>query len=224
MDTSTLILAIPGFIIALVFHEFAHAAMAYAFGDPTARRLGRMTLDPRAHLDAFGVIMLLLTWFGSGGRQVFGWAKPVPVNFYRLRPRVLGEVLVALAGILMNILLAAIFVVLAALAARSPWPWLSNPHMVTALRFVAIINTGLAIFNFLPVPPLDGWRVAVRIIPGFYGSRAANFLEQFGMFFLLLLVTLPFGRSLLGLLLTPFEWLVRQAVGLLVALLALPLG
>lgn len=195
-DITGMILAIPGVLMALVFHEWAHARMALAFGDPTARNQGRLTLDPRAHLDWFGVIVLLMSGFR------FGWARPVPVSVHRLRPRFWGELLVALAGILMNLALACLFVILAALA-HGGTLGLRNEMLNRALDLAWGINLWLATFNFLPIPPLDGWRVAARLIPGFYGTRAARFLDNFGMFILMLLLIFPFGQGVLNLLLSP---------------------
>lgn len=200
-----LVLAVPGILIALVFHEYAHARVAHAFGDPTPRLQGRLTLDPRAHLDWLGVIVLLMSQFQ------FGWARPVEVNVWKLRPRVLGELAVALAGIAMNLLLAVIFGVLAGfLAGRvSGAP---GEHAVAALGLARRINLWLAIFNFLPVPPLDGWRFFRRLIPGFARSRLAAWLDQFGMFALMLLILFPTGHLILGFLLRPIAVVLGGAV------------
>lgn len=203
-----ILLAVPGLLMALVFHEWAHARMAVAFGDQTPRLQGRLSLDPRAHLDWLGLIALLVAGFG--------WARPVQVNFHRLRPRFWGELLVALAGILMNIGLAAVFTLLAALADGGYLFGLHNRFLTLALELGASINLALAAFNFLPVPPLDGWRVAVRLIPGFSGTALARFLDQFGMFFLMVLVFLWPGG--LGLLIGP----IRLAMAFLVDLLTGP--
>ncbi len=203
---TNLILSIPGILIALVFHEYAHARMAVAFGDPTPRLQGRLTLDPRAHLDWFGVIVLVMSGFR------FGWARPVQVSVHKLKPRFAGELLVSLAGILMNLLLASLFVVMTVLAERGLLFGLHNYMLNQALESAAMINLWLAIFNFLPVPPLDGWRVAARLIPGFYGTRAARFLDNFGMFLLMVLIVLPFGQSILSVLLSPIATVMQFIV------------
>lgn len=207
-DITSMILATPGILIALVFHEYAHARMAVAFGDPTPRHQGRLTLDPRAHLDWFGVIVLVMSGFR------FGWAKPVMVSVHKLRPRFWGELLVALAGILMNLVIASVFVVLTEMVLQGTFG-LQNAMLARALAFGAFINVWLATFNFLPIPPLDGWRVAARIIPGFYGTSVARFLDNFGMFFLMLLIILPFGQGILQALLGPIFTGMNFIVGLL---------
>lgn len=172
-DLLGLLVAAPGWLMALVLHEYAHARVADRLGDPTPRASGRLSLDPLAHLDPIGTLMLVA--FG------FGWARPVPVNPYYFRNPVAGMAYVAAAGPATNVLLAlAAFVV-----ARLWWP----PGLVgEALLYTAYINVFLAVFNLIPVPPLDGSRV-LRAILGRRGQWL-DAAESYGwLLVILLLVT-----------------------------------
>lgn len=205
-------LTLPGLLMALVFHEWAHAWTADLFGDPTPRLQGRLTLDPRAHLDLLGTIVLLFAGFG--------WARPVQIQPHKFRNRFWGELVVYSGGVIMNILLAIVFSLLAVLAHTGRLgSW--QPGLLTqAFRAAAYINQVLAAFNFIPVPPLDGYRVVGRLIPGFTGSRVGRFLDQFGMFFLVLLLVL--GNGILMRLMRPIfvavRFLVDAATGALAGL------
>lgn len=204
MDPMRLLLSIPGLLIGLSFHEFAHAWVAVRFGDPTPRYQGRLTLDPRAHWDWFGALVFLLSGFR------FAWARPVQVNVYRLRPRYWGELAVALAGIGMNTVLAVFFTILAGLLAGQTGQFAY--YLRFTLQATALINLWLAIFNFLPIPPLDGWRFFSRVIPAFGRSKVAFYLDQFGMFALMLLLLLDQRGTILGILLLPFEVVIGGTV------------
>jgi len=214
LDVIRLILSIPGLVLGLSFHEFAHAWVADRFGDPTPRNQGRLTLDPRAHWDWFGALIFLL----SGGQ--FAWARPVQVNVWRLRPRYAGELAVALAGIAMNTLLAIVLLIGSELLdpVLPAGPGGAGRFLVQAVRYAGFINLGLAVFNFLPVPPLDGWRFFSRLVPGFSRSRIAFYLDQYGMFFLMLLLILDRSGQIVRLLLTPFIWLIGGIVNGVVGL------
>lgn len=211
-DPLFLVMAIPGILLGLVLHEYGHARVAYALGDPTPRLQGRLTLDPRVHLDVLGSILILVAGFG--------WARPVQYNPNKLRNRYWGELAVASAGVGMNVLVAALLQVLAIYLTRAGVGSGETARLILGgLRVAAQINLVLAIFNFLPIPPLDGWRVASRLIPGFARSRVAFYLDQFGMFFLILLLVFPAGKTLLNLLLTPVRWVMGGIFDLLVRLL-----
>ncbi|MFS8641038.1 MAG: site-2 protease family protein, partial [Symbiobacteriaceae bacterium] len=172
-DLLGLLVAAPGLLMALVLHEYAHARVADRLGDPTPRASGRLSLDPLAHLDPVGTLLLLA--FG------FGWARPVPVNPYYFRNPIAGMAYVAAAGPLTNVLLA-----LAALVVLQLW-W--PPGLVgRALLYTAYINVFLAVFNLIPVPPLDGSRV-LRAVLGRRGEWL-DAAESYGwLLVLLLLVT-----------------------------------
>lgn len=174
-DLQTLVMTIPGVIIGLAFHEFAHAWTATRFGDDTPRLQGRVTLNPLSHLDPIGTLLL----FFAG----FGWARPVLVNTAKLRPRVAGDVVVSLAGVIMNFLLAILFFVLATLA-QAGMLGFSHPVLTQTLAIAVSINVLLVALNLLPVPPLDGFHVAKYLIPD---PGLVQTLYRFGPFVLILL-------------------------------------
>lgn len=176
-DLQTIVINIPGVVIGFAFHEFAHAITATWFGDSTAKNLGRVTLNPLSHLDPLGTLLLLL-----GG---FGWAKPVPVDVDRLRPRVIGDIVVSLAGVTMNFLLAIFFGILAGFAYAGFIPWQSET-LGLVLERTARINTILVGFNLLPIPPLDGFRVVRYLLPAGSNELVMR-LYRIGPFLLLLL-------------------------------------
>ena len=179
----------PAVIIALTVHEFSHGLCAFYLGDTTARNLGRLTLNPLKHLDPVGFLCLLIAGFG--------WAKPVPVNIYNFRSvdRKTGMVLTALAGPMSNILLCFVCVgLLTFMPARllSSFSWL---HIF--LIHMILINAGLAFFNLIPVPPLDGSKILFGILPDrlYYASQ---YLDQYGFIFLILLIALRVPDLILG--------------------------
>lgn len=166
------ILTLPGVIIAISCHEFAHAWMANKLGDPTARNMGRMTLDPRSHLNPIGFILLIFTHIG--------WGEPVPVNpnnFSKVS-RKTGEILVSLAGPVMNFILAIIFTIIFYLiTVFSPDAILSMifSEEIAGMSFMGLValtiyctitvNIGLGVFNLIPIPPLDGSKIFLQFLP-----------------------------------------------------------
>ena len=157
MNPDLLVLRIPAILIALTIHEFAHGWVAYKLGDNTARDAGRLTLNPVAHLDLMGSLMLL---FGP-----FGWAKPVPVNGYNFENPKRDILLVSLAGPVSNIILALIF----GYATRIfgvYWPSVVMNHSMRDFLYLCImLNIGISFFNLIPVPPLDGSKILLGILP-----------------------------------------------------------
>jgi Zn-dependent protease len=188
--------AIP-VIIAITFHEAAHGLVAHLFGDDTAWWLGRVSLNPAKHIDPFGTILLpgLLLWLHAP--FLFGYAKPVPINFRKLRSPRRDMVLVAAAGPLMNILLALIAALAFHLVGYLPTTigqWLADN-----LKNALILNVVLAVFNLFPLPPLDGGRILVGILPKSIGAAVAR-LEPYGLAILIgLLIILPMLGAQLGL-------------------------
>jgi Zn-dependent protease len=187
--------AIP-VIVAVTFHEAAHGFVAYRLGDDTAWRLGRVSFNPAKHIDPFGTILLPSLLLLLHAPFLFGYAKPVPVNFGRLRSPRRDMVLVAAAGPAMNIALA----VVAALAFHlvGYLPVTAAQWLADNLRNALILNVVLAVFNMFPLPPLDGGRILVGILPKAVAGPVAR-LEPYGLAILIgLLIVLPMLGAQLG--------------------------
>lgn len=180
-----LILSLFLFFFAVVIHEYAHGWVAYKFGDPTARFMGRLTLNPLAHIDPFGTIILPLFLILTRSPVLFGWAKPVPIDFLRLKNPKKDMIWVGLAGPVANVLLTGVF---AALLNFLPRPL--NPTFEMVLGSAVFVNLVLATFNLLPVPPLDGSRVVFSLLPR-KTAFAYISLEPYG--FLIIIVLLYLG-------------------------------
>ena len=218
MDTTAVVIILAGFLIAITIHEFSHALAAYSLGDTTAQQAGRLTLNPIRHLDPFGTIMLLLITFT--GLPGIGWGKPVPVNGRALRYGRRGMAIVSAAGPLSNLIVAFLSALaFGLLVTRGGLTTDSNG--VTAARFAQFlfqINIGLCAFNLIPLPPLDGYGVAVGVLPEQLAYGLAR-LARYGPGILLLLVLSGsvIHISLLSLVLTPVihflsAWVQRLAL------------
>ena len=148
-------------LFSVVIHEVSHGFMAYILGDTTAKRAGRLTLNPIPHIDPIGSILVpLLTYFASGGTLPFGWAKPVPYNPHNLRDQRWGETKVAFAGPASNLVLAFIFGMVVRFGSFS-----LNPQIVTILVTIIVVNLSLAVVNLIPLYPLDGSRIFFSVLP-----------------------------------------------------------
>ena len=194
-------------LLAITLHEASHGWVAWKLGDDTARNQGRVTFNPLRHIDPFGTLVLPgLILLVSGGSAAFGYAKPVPVNFGRLRHFRRDTIIVALAGPLSNLILAILSAVL--LHALEVLPTVGRSWMSELLFSSMVINLILFVFNMLPVPPLDGGRIAVSLLPIVLANPLAR-LERAGfVIILVILFVLPWTGSQIGIDLNFFEWLV----------------
>jgi len=200
-------------LVAVVFHEVAHGWVACKLGDPTAARLGRLTLNPLAHIDIFGSILVPLMLIVANSPFVFGYAKPVPVNYANLRNPKRDMIGVAAAGPVMNLLLAlgctVLWKSLAPLRGAEGFSFLA-PIVLMAQSGI-LINIALAVFNAFPLPPLDGGRVLVGLLPGALSRKVAR-VEPFG--FIILIVLLMTG-TLDRIIAPPTEFLLKLYLGVL---------
>ena len=209
-------------IIAITFHEAAHGFVAHHLGDNTAWEQGRVTFNPLKHIDPFGTVIMPAILLLSHSPFLFGYAKPVPVNFRALRHPRIDMVLVALAGPATNLalaLVAALGIHLVGYVPESAAQWLFDN-----LKNAIVINVVLAIFNMLPIPPLDGGRVAVGLLPDVL-ARPLSRLEPYGMLILIgILIVLPLAGSQFGLNLDVISAIVRNSTGFVIQLLLLLTG
>jgi len=218
-DISVWILPI---VIAITFHEAAHGFVAHRLGDDTAFNLGRVSFNPIRHIDPFGTLMMPAILLMAHSPFLFGYAKPVPVKFAALRNPRSDMVLVALAGPATNIALALVaalaFHTLAFLPPNAA-QWLADN-----LKNALLINVILAIFNMMPIPPLDGGRVAVGLLPNALALPLAR-LEPFGMLILIsLLILLPLAGSQFGLNLDVISTILRTVTGYVLQLILIVTG
>lgn len=179
------LLSVPVLLISLVLHEVAHGMAAYAMGDKTAKLSGRLSVNPLKHIDWFGFFMLLVAGIG--------WAKPVPVNMMRFKDPKKGMAVTALAGPLMNVLLTFVSLVLYALGIIHGF----NEYVMLFLYIMAYYNAVLAMFNLLPIPPLDGSKVLFAFLPSKYYYKLMVY-ERYGMLLILLLSFTNLTSNIIG--------------------------
>lgn len=179
-DIGVLIAGIPGIVIAMVIHEYSHARVAYALGDYTPRLQGRLTLNPAAHVDPIGLIMLFFVHFG--------WAKPVQINPNNFSNPRRDDILVSLAGPLSNLITAFIALIILVLMAKLDFPFTDGVLMV--FNLIIIYNINFAIFNMLPIPPLDGSHILRNLLP-YNLAQAYEQLERYSFIFLIIIIATP---------------------------------
>ena len=203
-------------LLAITLHEAAHSYVARHFGDPTADLAGRISLNPLRHIDPVGTILvpagiLALSSLAGGGGILFGWAKPVPVNFGRLRNPKADMLWVAAAGPFVNLLMAVGWAILFTIAARSEPGAYSVPMLKMADAGIQI-NAVLMVLNLLPIPPLDGGRIAVSLLPNRLAWQFAR-LEPFGFPILLVLLFTGILGEILWPLIVGFRFLLSTVFG-----------
>jgi Zn-dependent protease len=200
------VVLVSALVLTLSVHEAAHAWVGSLLGDMTAKRLGRLTLNPLAHIDPVGFLMVLFVGFG--------YAKPVPFNPYNLRDQRWGPALIAAAGpasnLVLGVLCAVTYGILAPfLGAEAVVPWAQSNLLLLLLAWLGLINFALMSFNFIPIPPLDGSKVLLALLAGPQFARARTFLESQGPSLLLLLIFLDILLNI-GI----FSWIFQFASGL----------
>ncbi len=172
-------------IFSVIIHEISHGFVALCFGDRTAQYEGRLTLNPIKHLDWFGSVFLPLLLYITHAGFMIGWAKPVPYNPYNLRNRNVSEPLVSLAGPVSNLFVAIVFGLI--IRGLSSFGFFT-PSLIDVFYFVVLINVSLAVFNLLPVPPLDGSKIFFFFLPPNVKYKFLNISEKYGLIILLFIV------------------------------------
>ena len=194
-------------IISIGLHEFGHAWMADVRGDPLPRLQGRVTLNPFAHTDLIGTIILpAVMIFLSPGFGLIGWGKPVQISLPNPKTRRMDDIYITLAGPAMNVVLCLVFAVIGGLGDFDPR---TQAVIIDFLQMGVFLNASLVVFNLIPIPPLDGSRIAVRL--GLYSEETFLMLARWGFIILLVAVNLPFFRAFMstavGVVATPWFWL-----------------
>ena len=200
-----MIYGIPGLLLAMTVHEYAHARVADNLGDMTPRMNGRLTLNPVAHIDPIGLIMLFFAQIG--------WAKPVPINIGNFANWRRGEMQVSLAGPLANLITALVATIVFALTVKIG----AAPHWVySVLQLIVIFNVNFAVFNMVPIPPLDGSKVLASVLPGRLAYQyQTSAINRYSFFILILLVF----SGLLGMIIWPISGFIIKVLNMIAGLI-----
>jgi len=200
MDILIIVIGLSGFAFSIIIHEVSHGLMAERLGDPTAKLMGRLTLNPIRHIDVIGSILLPLTLLFIRAPFMFGWAKPVPVDPYNLKNPKKDMALISLAGPLSNIIFAIILSVFLKII-LTIFP---NPNIYALFSYLIGFNIVLALFNLIPINPLDGGKILTGLLPGKKMGIFNSFLDKFGLILIVLLIFPIFGgRSLASIVISP---------------------
>ena len=193
MSPIGIVIGIFSIAFALLIHEFAHAWMSYQLGDPTAKYEGRLTLNPVVHFEPIGFICLAATYITSGGSAIMGWAKPVPIDSDNFKNPGLDMAMVAAAGPFVNLFAAFLFsmLVLTGLVVNTPF--------FPVIRTLIVANVGFAIFNLIPWPPLDGWKILAAVLGESMRRKMRDLEQKMGLWSLvgLLVIVALFGHLFL---------------------------
>lgn len=187
LDIQSLLFRIPALLVALAFHEYAHAVVSDSLGDPTPRMMGRLTVNPMAHFDVMGTLLLVLCGFG--------WAKPVPINPRYYKNYKSGVIKVSLAGVGANFLIAFISALLVTILMTMGW---LDAYSYQFINWMIVYNIWFGIFNLIPLPPLDGSKVVSMLLPGDMAYRFDNFNERYSFMILMALVVTGMVGRILG--------------------------
>ncbi|MBR2922663.1 MAG: site-2 protease family protein [Alphaproteobacteria bacterium] len=213
-----IILSLATIIIAIIFHEIAHGWVAWYLGDDTAKKQGRLSFNPIKHIDIFGSLFLPILLFFSKSGIIFGWAKPVPVNYNKLKNKKRDFILVSSAGILANFTLAFISSVLLKISLMIPFNVISG-ILATFFLNMIFFNILLGLFNLLPIPPLDGSKILLGWSDNKYIKKYVNAEKQGTLLLIVLLFILPVIIKFFGININPIAVLLQKTTKALVTLL-----
>jgi Zn-dependent protease len=187
MEIIILVLGIIGFALTIIIHEVAHGLMADRLGDPTAKLLGRLTLNPIPHIDLYGTVLLPLFLFLVHSPFFFGWAKPVPIDPYNLKDPKRDMALISLSGPMSNIIIATVLAII--------YRFVPDQSVAGLILLIIQFNVALAVFNLIPIHPLDGGKILVGLLPNKEGREFDDFMTRYGMFLLMVIIFPIFGGT-----------------------------